>query len=254
MKLRPLGYSGSATGGSDTTSLLVNDKILIDAGTGARKLSMAELKNIQDIVITHSHMDHIAYLPLIADTLFNQTDDPINIYCLKETELALRDNIFNNTIWPDFLTILDSNSKPVIKITNITDGVENDISGITIETVKVNHTVPTLGIRVSDDDHAFAFTGDTTANDAFWNMINSHQKLDLLIAECAFPSKMSEISIEAGHYNPTTLASDLTKMQSDAKIMISHLKVGHEDEIMKELHDFTRNLSIEKLTGQELYV
>lgn len=254
MKIRVLGCSGSATDGLDTTTFLINDKILIDAGTGVRKLSINELKNVSDIVITHSHLDHIAYLPFIGDSLFDEVDRPINIYCLKETESHLKENIFNNAIWPDFLSIRGRHDSSVFSIKNIVGGVDYRISGVTVEAVRVNHTVPSVGLRVSEESHSFAFTGDTTTNDDFWSMVNSHQQLDLLIAECAFPTKMSKMSEIAGHYNPKTLHVDLEKCKLNTKILISHLKAGYEDEIMDEIHDVSRNSSIERLTKCELYI
>jgi len=254
MKIRILGCSGSATHGLDTTSFLINDKILIDAGTGVRKLSITELKNIESIFITHSHLDHVTYLPFIADALFDESDHSITIYCLKETELQLRKNIFNDHIWPDFLSIRRADKQPIFTIKNIVDGTSNKISGLNFESTTVNHTVPSLGIRVSEDDHSFAFTGDTTTNDNFWDMINSHPQLDLLIAECAFPNKMQHLSEIAGHYNPQTLHIDLKKSKHHTKTMISHLKAGYENEIMDEIIELTEDSSIGRLTDCEFYI
>ncbi len=254
MKIRVLGCSGSAIHGLDTTSFVINDTILIDAGTGVRKLSITELKNIESIFITHSHLDHITYLPFIADALFDESDHSITIYCLKETEQQLRKHVFNGDIWPDFLSIKRADNQPIFTIENIVDGADSKISGLNFESITVNHTVPSLGIRVSEDDHSFAFTGDTTTNDSFWNMINSHQQLDLLIAECAFPNKMQYLSEIAGHYNPQTLHVDLKKSKHRAKTMISHLKAGYEDEIMGEIIELTEDSSIERLTDCEFYI
>ena len=52
-----------------TTSLLVDHDILIDAGTGLSDLPLDELAAIDHVFITHSHLDHIAALPLMVDSV-----------------------------------------------------------------------------------------------------------------------------------------------------------------------------------------
>ncbi|MCG6872632.1 MAG: MBL fold metallo-hydrolase, partial [Gammaproteobacteria bacterium] len=70
MKLRVLGCSGGVGPGLRTTSFLVDEDILIDAGSGVGDLTQAEQEAIRHIFITHTHMDHCAFLPLLADNLF----------------------------------------------------------------------------------------------------------------------------------------------------------------------------------------
>ena len=69
MKLRILGCSGGIGGDLRTTSMLLDQDVLIDAGTGVGDLSVAELAQIDHIFVTHSHMDHVASIPFIADTV-----------------------------------------------------------------------------------------------------------------------------------------------------------------------------------------
>jgi ribonuclease BN (tRNA processing enzyme) len=66
MRIRILGCSGGIGGRQfRTTSILVDNDILIDCGTGVADLSIAELAQVDHVFLTHSHMDHIACLPLI---------------------------------------------------------------------------------------------------------------------------------------------------------------------------------------------
>ncbi|HHO60058.1 MAG TPA: 3',5'-cyclic-nucleotide phosphodiesterase, partial [Thiotrichales bacterium] len=60
MKVRVLGCSGGICQSVATTSFLVDDDILIDAGTGVGDLTLAEMAAIRTVFITHSHLDHIA--------------------------------------------------------------------------------------------------------------------------------------------------------------------------------------------------
>ena len=63
MQLRILGCSGSISRGSHTTSMLVDDDVLIDAGTGVGELTLEEMMPIKHVFLTHSHLDHLASLP-----------------------------------------------------------------------------------------------------------------------------------------------------------------------------------------------
>ena len=69
MKLRVLGCSGGIGGNLRTTSLLLDHDVLIDAGTGVSELSLAELSVVDHVFVTHSHLDHIACIPMMIDSV-----------------------------------------------------------------------------------------------------------------------------------------------------------------------------------------
>lgn len=106
MKLRILGCSGGIGGRSQrTTSLLLDRDILVDAGTGVGDLSMAELAMIDHVFLTHTHLDHIASLPLLIDTVADRRSGPLTVYGTAAVLTVLRNHIFNWAIWPDFSEI-----------------------------------------------------------------------------------------------------------------------------------------------------
>ena len=80
MRVKILGCSGGIGGNLRTTSMLVDEDILIDAGTGVGDLSMEELIKIDHILITHSHLDHIAFIPLLIDTVMGFREEPITVH------------------------------------------------------------------------------------------------------------------------------------------------------------------------------
>lgn len=102
MQLRILGCSGGIGGANRTTSFLINDSILIDAGTGVGDLSFSALTRIEHVFITHSHLDHIACLPMLVDTIMGSRNAPITVYATETTLNVLKKHIFNWAIWPDF--------------------------------------------------------------------------------------------------------------------------------------------------------
>ena len=95
MKLKVLGCSGGIGGNLHTTSLLLDHDVLIDAGTGVSELSLTELAMIDHIFVTHSHLDHIACIPFMLDTVGFMRDGPLTVYASEETLGILRQHIFN---------------------------------------------------------------------------------------------------------------------------------------------------------------
>ena len=69
MNLRVLGCSGSIALDNRTTSFLLDEHVLVDAGTGVGDLTLDELAAIDHIILTHSHLDHVLGIPLIADSV-----------------------------------------------------------------------------------------------------------------------------------------------------------------------------------------
>ena len=63
MKVRVLGCSGAIAKNCRTTSFLLDDNLLVDAGTGVGDLTLDEMRAIDDVLLTHSHLDHIGLRP-----------------------------------------------------------------------------------------------------------------------------------------------------------------------------------------------
>ena len=105
MRVRILGCSGGIGGGRHTTSMLIDDDCLIDAGSGVLRLGLDELARIDHVFLTHSHLDHIVELPFLADLVVTQKSTPLKIYGLSSTLDDLRRYVFNDRVWPDFSAI-----------------------------------------------------------------------------------------------------------------------------------------------------
>jgi hypothetical protein len=102
MQIKILGWAGGIGANLRTTSFLIDDDMLIDAGTGLGDLPLNQMTGIRHIFLTHSHMDHIAGLPLLADSMFGVHDEPIVVHAQEKTIEAIKKHIFNWIIWPDF--------------------------------------------------------------------------------------------------------------------------------------------------------
>lgn len=252
MKLKALGCSGGIGSALRTTSLLLDDDILLDAGTGVGDLKLDQLRKIRHIFLTHSHLDHLAGLPLLVDTLFGANDSALTVHALPETIQILKQHLFNWKLWPNFAE-LPSPDKPSMVYRPMQAGDCVELDGRRIEMLPAFHTVPATGYLVSTDTGAMAFTGDTSENDEFWPAINKVDNLKLLIIECAFANKDAEIASLSKHYCPQTLAKDLIKLKNDPQICITHLKPGSEELIISECEAAITDRKLSRLKGSDSF-
>jgi len=239
-----LGCSGGIGPGNRTTSILVDSDILLDAGSGVGDLQMQQMTQIKHIFISHSHLDHIAFLPFLVDSIFSQIEEPIQVYALPETIKALKAHIFNWVVWPDF-SELPSKEKPVLVFNEIAPYQDIQVGERNITAVPVEHVVPGVGYVVTNQQgKTFAFSGDTATNDTLWEELNKRPRVDTLMIEAGYPNSMESLSKLAKHYTPQILARDIKKLKHRPHLMISHLKPGLEVQISEELHEELKDYKI----------
>ncbi|WP_051205790.1 3',5'-cyclic-nucleotide phosphodiesterase [Oceanospirillum maris] len=239
-----LGCSGGIGPGNRTTSILVDNDILLDAGSGVGDLQMQQMIQIKHIFISHSHLDHIAFLPFLVDSIFSQIEEPIQVYALPETIKALKAHIFNWVVWPDF-SELPNKEKPVLVFNEIAPYQDIQVGERNITAVPVEHVVPGVGYVVTNQQgKTFAFSGDTATNDTLWEELNKRPRVDTLMIEAGYPNSMESLSKLAKHYTPQILAQDIKKLKHRPHLMISHLKPGLEVQISEELHEELKDYKI----------
>ncbi|MFT3847916.1 MAG: 3',5'-cyclic-nucleotide phosphodiesterase [Propionivibrio sp.] len=235
MKVRILGCSGGIGGRHlRTTALLVDHDILIDAGTGVGELSLDELARIDHVFITHSHLDHIAALPLLIDAVADRREAPVIVYAAAETLDILKNHIFNWAIWPDFSEIA-IRADAVMQYRAIEVGQQIRLGGRTIAAVPAVHTVPAVGYHLDSGAGSLVFTGDTASNDALWPLLNAVDNLRYLIIETAFSNEEEALAALSRHLCPTLLHVELAKLERDAEVYVTHLKPGQIERIMREI-------------------
>ena len=238
MRVRVLGCSGAISKDCRTTSFLIDGDVLIDAGTGVGDLSLEEMRGIRHVLLTHSHLDHVAALPLMVDAVASHITEPIRVSALPGTIAALKSHVFNNVIWPDFSRI-PSVAAPFISFHEITVGETLQVCGKSIEVLPAVHTVPACGYSISSGGANWVFTGDTERNAAFWKRLNE-LNVAMLVIETAFSNRETELAKRSLHLSPHALANELDCIERGRNypIYITHTKPAETDLIMAEIQRF----------------
>jgi ribonuclease BN (tRNA processing enzyme) len=240
MKLTVLGCSGGIGGPAlRTTSLLIDDDILIDAGTGVGDLDLAALARIDHVFVTHAHVDHIACLPLMVDAVGERRATPLVVHCTEATAEALRAHLFNGALWPDF-TRIPSAGQPFMRFETLELGERLVLGERIVSPLPANHTVPAVGYRIDAPKGSLAFSGDTTVCPELRQALAGIPQLRYLIIETAFPDAQRELAALSKHLCPSMLVEQLQGLPGSFRLLISHLKPGSADDTMREVRSAVR--------------
>lgn len=252
MRVRVLGCSGAIAKDCRTTSFLIDDDTLIDAGTGVGDLTLEEMCRVERVFLTHSHLDHVAALPLMVDAVAARRTAPLQIHALAGTIDALKAHIFNDIIWPDFSRI-PSRQAPFISFHTLTVGQMLEIGGKQIEVLPAVHTVPAVGYAIAAGGGCWVFTGDTERSPAFWQRLN---QLDvaMLVIETAFSNRERDLAHRSLHLSPHVLATELDCIDAGKRfpIYITHTKPAETELIMTEIRQFDKTQPVKHHVAHDI--
>lgn len=252
VQVRVLGCSGGIGGNLRTTALLVDNDILIDAGTGVADLSIDAMMAIDHIFVTHSHLDHIACIPLLVDTVIGMREKHITVHATRETWQILKEHIFNWKIWPDF-SVIPNEQDPFLRHQEVRLGECVDIGGRKVTPLPATHTVPAVGFRLDSGRASLVFTGDTTECALLWDEVNRIENLKYLIIETAFSNGEIALAKLSRHLCPSMLFSELEKLERDVEVFVTHLKPGEEAMIMHEVEAGAHARKLHPVQPQQVF-
>lgn len=256
MSIRVLGCSGAIAAGCRTTAFLLDEGVLIDAGTGVGDLTLGQLARIEHICISHSHLDHVVSIALLADAVMNIRGaagrGPVTVHALPATLAALRAHVFNGIIWPDF-TRLPSAEQPVLGFSPFEIGQKLQLCGREIEILPAAHTVPAVGFSVRGNLGHWVFTGDTGPNPALWQRL-AEIDVRFLVIETAFGNDDLELARVSGHLCPAQLETELASLAPGVAVYVTHIKPGERATVMAELAELAVDQPLDALQiGQVMH-
>jgi len=234
MRLTALGCFGGEAPGCHQTSLLVDDRLLLDAGSVSATLSLEAQARIDHVLVSHAHLNHVAALAFLADNLVDLRVTPIEVWGIPPVIQHLRTHLFNGVLWPDFGRI-PSPRRPVLSFREIREGQPQRIGDYEILAVLVDHTVEAVGYLVSDAQASILFQGDSGPTREFWHVANAARRLQAVIVEASLPSRCRDLALKGGHLTPRLLADELGKLSVDVPIYAQHIKPRFFQEVVGEL-------------------
>jgi len=223
MKIEVLGSFGGESADCRMTCLLLDDAVALDAGSLSQALSVERQQQVQSIVLTHSHMDHTNSLPFFIENVFGKLREAVDIYASAPTIYAIRKNLFNNDVWPDF-TRLPNHLLPALRFHELAPEVPVEIGGLRFTPIPVDHPIPTFGYLIEDGAGALVWSSDTGPTKRLWEVANAAENLRGVWIDVSFDNGMQPIADVSGHLTPQTLQRELVQLQRRTPVLLHHLK------------------------------
>ena len=234
MKVFIIGGHGGVSKGTKGTSYLIDGKFLIDAGSVASGIPIAEQLKIENIFISHSHLDHITDLAFLADNCLGFRNKPFKVYTSETARDNIMNHILNDVIWPNF-TKIPSKESPMLEFHVFQKEQPFQIGEYYITAVPVNHPAGGHGLIVEKNQSSLLFTQDTGPTERIWQLGRQLQHLKAVFTETSFPNELQELASKSHHHTPNSLKEEINKMPRDVPIVLGHMKPSYQDKIIKEI-------------------
>lgn len=235
IQIRVLGSFGSRLPGFQTSSLLLNETLLVDAGTVTPILTQDEQLAIEDVLLTHAHLDHIFDLAFLVENTMPARSRPLRVWAPQPVLDDLHRHLFNDTIWPDF-SRLPSRQTPGMVLHPLPAAGDCEIAGLTVRWAPTAHPVPAVGYCLYSPVAGILYSGDTTVTEELWALGRRCPQLKLAIVETSYPDRLAELARVSGHLTPTMLAGELAKLDRPLlPVGIFHMKPQFLDQLCTEL-------------------
>lgn len=239
MRLRVIGCHGGESPTHRMPCFQIDEHLFLDTGALTRGLSVVEQRQVDQIYVSHSHLDHIGDLATLADNVIGQRDTPVEIYCMEETADAIEKHFLNNVVWPDF-TKIPNPANPdttVLRMNRLRPGDTVQIGKYSLRTIPVNHPVPCHAVFVNDGQGTLVYSSDTGPTEALWDHINAVDDLKAFIYEVSFPNNMEKLAHVSGHLTPKLLAEELQNFnpKREVPIYLYGMKPNFTEQLKEEV-------------------
>ena len=244
MKIRVLGSHGSdlllkTPDGPRicrSVGFLVNDELMVDAGTLASALTLEEQQRVKHILLSHLHLDHIKGISPLVDNIFGLVDHQVVVASLPSVVDGLKKHVFNDLVFPNFFD-LQGPGHSILRAQELEAGKEFSVSaGVSVTPIPVNHTVETVGFVIRDDSAAWIYSGDTHHTEEIWKVAAQTPNLKGVFIEVSFPDSMLDIAVQSKHLTPKLLAQEYRKIgKPDLPLFVYHMKPTVRDRIIQEI-------------------
>ncbi|HLG19863.1 MAG TPA: 3',5'-cyclic-nucleotide phosphodiesterase [Bdellovibrionota bacterium] len=236
MIFRVLGCSGSESDRNHPCSFLAGEKILVDMGSAASRLTIHEQTKITDVLLSHAHLDHTKDVAFFSENIFSRIHSPVTVRGTPDTIRKLNEHLLNNEIWPDF-SILPTVSNSVLKYETFEPGKPLRLDGVEVTSVPVNHPGGCVGFLFKSATGTIVYSGDTGPTEDLWKEVNRRGKeIKGILLETSFPNRLQKVADVSGHHTPATMSQEVKKFSGiDCPIFVYHIKSPYREETVREL-------------------
>jgi 3',5'-cyclic-nucleotide phosphodiesterase len=253
VQLRVVGCHGGETPKHRTSAFILDERLAIDAGSLTSGLDLKLQYELEAVLVSHAHLDHIRDLATIADNRAQYGCKPLIVAGTAATLDILRRHFFNGLIWPDF-SLIPSRREPTIKYKVLKSEQRVEIAGYGVRAIAVTHTIDTSAFIIDKKGASVAYSGDTGPTDRLWELLAKEKDLRALLMEVSFPNEQQRVATLSGHHTPQTLASDLAKLATaqDLPTLLYHIKPAFQAVVERQCAKLKGvNLSVLSL-GEQL--
>jgi ribonuclease BN (tRNA processing enzyme) len=215
-------------------SYVVNDTVAIDAGCIGLYGDWQQQARIKHVFLSHTHMDHVASLPMFLENVFQSGGDPVTVYGSQTVLDGLQRDLFNDRLWPDFVA-LSKNGTEFLRLQTLEDGKTVTAAGLRITPCPVNHVVPTLGFFIEEDRSAVLVVSDTGPTKTIWERARRTPNLKAVFLEASFPNALAWLADVSKHLTPQLFAQEVQKLGRPAAVIAVHIKARYYPQVIAEL-------------------
>jgi ribonuclease BN (tRNA processing enzyme) len=217
------------------TSYRINDTLAIDVGSLGWAGTVHEQAHVKHILISHTHLDHIASLPIFLENIYQGNRNCVTVYGSEAVLDCLRKDVFNDRVWPDFFG-LSTEDAPFLKAAVLEAGKTIELEGLRVTPISVDHVVPTFGFLLEEDGAAVVIVGDTGPTNRIWEYANRAANLKAVFLEATFPDAMGSLAAVSKHLTPALFAGEIQKLKQNTPVLAVHIKARYRQKVVRELH------------------
>lgn len=240
-------------GGMPLCTLIIDDELAIDAGALGWADEPSRLAGITDILLTHTHIDHIAGLPVFLDTVYGLAKQPPVVHGTAVTLQAVQDHIFNDRIMPDFVG-MSRTMNPFLRLQPVTPGKIFTVGRYQVLALEVDHVVPTVAYLVDDGKTAIAVVTDTAPVPDVLDQIAAWPRMRTLFLEASFPDSMDWLAVVSKHHTVRQFVEQASRLPPTLDIYAIHVKPRWVDEIAEAIRQAGRSNICMAEPGQVLTI
>jgi ribonuclease BN (tRNA processing enzyme) len=198
MKLLLLGTAGYHPNERRHTACLMLPElgIVLDAGTGFFRVREQRQTPTLDVLLTHAHLDHVAGLTFLLDTVWEQNLSRVTVHGEADKLAAIREHLLSEHLFPAPLPC---------QWRSLGTG-ELVLGGARVTHFPLVHPGGCVGFRLDWPGRSLAYVTDTTAAaDAAY--VESIRGVSLLVHECNFRDREHEWAVKTGHSSTSHVAA-----------------------------------------------